>query len=81
MRYPISYDLRQPGQNYATLVSQLKKAGAKQVLLSAWAVSTTWNATQICNWVRQYTDLNDRIVVTELQNWGSYGSMTDINLV
>jgi len=81
MKYLISYDLTKPGQNYPRLYTELDRAGARRVLLSAWAFSTTSNATQIVNWLRQYVDATDRIVVTELNNWASVGSMTDINQI
>ncbi len=81
MKYLISYDLTKPGQNYTRLYAELQRAGARRALLSAWALSTTANATQIANWLRQYVDASDRILVTELNNWVSIGSMTDINQV
>lgn len=81
MKYLISYDLTLPGQNYPRLYTELQRAGAKRVLQSAWAMSTTASATQIANWLRNYVDANDRIVVTELNNWASIRSMADINQV
>ncbi len=81
MKYLISYDLTKPGQNYARLHAELQRAGARRVLQSAWALNTTTSATQIANWLRQYVDLSDRILVTELNNWASIRSMADINQV
>lgn len=40
--YLISYDLDKPGQNYDKLIARLKQHGAVRVLLSEWALSTTW---------------------------------------
>ncbi len=79
MKFLISYDLDRPGQDYRTLISGLEKSGAKRVLKSAWAIDTSWTATQIRDWVKRVTDVNDRVVVTELGKWSAYNTMTNIN--
>ncbi len=82
--YLISYDLMSPGHNYGPLIEALKKQGAKKVILSAWAISTTSTAVtavQIRDWVQSYVDSNDRIVVTELQNWATWNAMFDLNQI
>jgi hypothetical protein len=79
--YLISYDLMSPGHNYGTLIEALKKQGARKVILSAWALSTISTAAQIRDWVQSYVDSNDRIVVTELNNWATWNSMFDLNQI
>jgi hypothetical protein len=79
--YLISYDLMSPGHNYGPLIDALKKQGAKKVILSAWAISTTSTAVQIRDWVESFLGPNDRIVVTELHNWATWNSMFDLNQI
>lgn len=77
--YLISYDLDQPGQNYDQLIAALKGKGATRVLYSAWALRTGSNAVQIRDWVKQFVDSNDRILVCPLEGWASWNTMVDIN--
>jgi hypothetical protein len=79
--YLISYDLMSPGHNYGPLIDALKKQGAKKVILSAWAISTTSTAVQIRDWVESFLGPNDRIVVTELHNWATWNAMFDLNQI
>ena len=65
MRYVISYDLNNPGQDYESLISALKRSGAKRVLQSQWC--GRWKDTTAADlrdafW--QYMDSNDRLLVT-----------------
>jgi CRISPR/Cas system-associated endoribonuclease Cas2 len=84
MRYLISYDLSQPGQNYAAVVTALESIGARRVLYSQWVVrrgNTT--CAGLRDWLRGHTDANDRVLVVELDGtgWASYNTMTDINTI
>ncbi len=81
MKYLISYDLDKPGQNYTGLISDLQRSGAVRVLKSAWVINTSWSAVQIRDWVKQRTDSNDRVVVTELDNWAAHNPMAKISEV
>lgn len=81
MRYLISYDLRAPNRDYAGLYSALESIGAKRVLESAWTVRVTnMGATGIRDWVRQYTDDDDRVLVSPLQtDWAAWKALVNIN--
>ena len=70
--YLISYDLDKPGQNYARLIARLEQLGAFRVLLSQWALQTTWTAIQLRDDLRLYTDANDRLLVTQVGAWASW---------
>jgi hypothetical protein len=65
----ISYDLAQPGRNYATLSAALERIGAKRVLFSQWLLATHSSPAQ----VRDYLvtsgglDSNDRLLVVEVK--------------
>jgi hypothetical protein len=74
--YTIGYDLDKPGQNYEKLIARLKQHGAVRILLSQWALQTTWSAVQLRDDLRTYTDSNDRILVAGLTaEWASWNLM------
>ena len=74
--YTISYDLDRPGQNYTRLFARLQQLGAVRVLLSQWAVKTTWSAVQLRNDLRQHgIDGNDRLLITQVTDWAAYNMM------
>ncbi|MXY86294.1 MAG: CRISPR-associated protein Cas2 [Chloroflexi bacterium] len=81
MRYLISYDLRAPNRDYERLYSALDGIGAKRVLESAWAVQVTnMGAAGIRDWVRQYTDDDDGVLVSPLQtDWAAWRAQVNIN--
>jgi hypothetical protein len=73
--YAISYDLDRPGQNYTRLIARLQQHGAKRILMSQWALKTTWSAIELRNDLQANggIDGNDRLVITEVNsNWASY---------
>ena len=73
--YLISYDLDKPGQNYERLIARMKQLGAFHVLLSQWALATTWTAIQLRDDLMQYIDSNDRLLVTGISDWAFYNLM------
>jgi len=80
-RFIVSYDLRQPGQNYQPLFDALVALGAKRALLSLWVLRGDYKATAIRDHLSRYIDQNDRVIVTEMGDWATYGSMVDINTI
>jgi hypothetical protein len=80
----ISYDLRTPGQNYQELYDALTSIGAKRILDSAWGVRVNnMNASGICDWLRQFVDNNDRVVVSPIETDTAWTTtvLTDINTI
>jgi hypothetical protein len=65
----ISYDLDKPGQDYSALIARLNEHGAVRVLLSQWALRTSWTAVQLRDDLTKYIDANDRLLVTEIGSW------------
>jgi CRISPR/Cas system-associated endoribonuclease Cas2 len=62
--YIVSYDLRQPGQNYDALYDALRTYTKwARVNESVWAIVTTVSATQIRDHLARYVDANDRLFV------------------
>ena len=84
MRYVISYDLLTPGQNYEPLWEALRGLGAQRLLQSQWIVRRiNTNAAGLRDFVGQYIDANDRLLVTCLDStdWASLRVMVDPNTV
>ena len=74
MLYIVSYDLRTPGQDYPKLITTLKGMGGVKVLLSAWLVPSTKDATPLRQEIDQNggLDSNDRLMVVELRNHAAW---------
>ena len=84
MRYVISYDLLTPGQNYEPLWEALRGLGAQRLLQSQWIVRRiNTNAAGLRDFVGQYIDANDRLLVTCLDStdWASLRVMVNPNTV
>jgi hypothetical protein len=68
--YAINYDLRRPGQNYASLHAAIKELGAAwwHYLGSTWLVDTHLNADQIWARLSPHVDTTDFVLVIRLAN-------------
>jgi hypothetical protein len=74
--YLISYDLDKPGQNYDRVTARLKQHGAVRVLLSQWALKTTWSAIQLRDDLQANgIDSSDRLLVTELRGEWAFSNV------
>jgi hypothetical protein len=78
-RYIITYDLLSADQIYGSLVQALKNQGAHQVLLSTWILRTRWNMSQTMEWLLQYLDEKDRLVVVDYRSLEAHRSIIDLN--
>ena len=69
----ITYDLKQPGRDYATLYEGIKSDGSwAHPVESVWLLDTTRNPGEIRDYLKQFVDSNDILFVIQLhQNWGS----------
>ena len=73
MVFLISYDLRQPGRDYADLHKAIKSfATWAKPLESVWLVDTYLSAKDIYARLSPYLDQNDLIFITPIGR-GSYG--------
>ena len=62
--YIISYDLCQPGRDYETLYQALRSfPNWGKSTESTWAVVTGKTAVEIRDFLRNYIDSNDRLIV------------------
>jgi hypothetical protein len=68
MVYLITYDLRQPGRNYADLFVAIKNISGlwAHPLESVWLVDTNLSANDISNQLKPRLDGNDLIFITAL---------------
>ena len=68
MLYLISYDLKDPGQNYQKLQSAIKGLGISwcHLLESTWVINTAFDARYITNYLRRNMDTNDFLFVVEI---------------
>lgn len=73
MVYLITYDLRKPGQNYDDLYTAIKSVGEWiHPLESTWLVNSQLDAKQIHEFICQYIDRNDNVLVIRVTRdyWG-----------
>ena len=69
MRYTISYDLNAPGKNYQALYDALAGLDAHRILLSEWVTKRyDTNAPRLRDYLWQFMDTNDRLMVTCLDS-------------
>lgn len=74
MIYAINYDLKQPGQNYASLYRAIMSCGVTwHYLDSTWLVETSLDATGITNILAPHIDRDDSVLVIgvtrDYQGW------------
>lgn len=63
----VSYDLREPGQDYSGLIEELKASEAWwHHLRSTWLVSTKETADELYARLDEHLAENDRLIVLEL---------------
>ena len=69
MLYLITYDLRQPGRDYAPVYAAIKALSTGQwcrPLESVWIVKSSLDVNGIYNRIKPLVDESDRFLVTEL---------------
>ena len=75
--YLIGYDLNKTGQDYETLIEQIKKLGTWwHCLDSTWIIKSDLTATQIRDNLQSYIDSNDELLVAKLSGeaaWIGFG--------
>lgn len=78
-QYIVSYDLHQAGRDYPKLKKGIEDLGdVAKILESVWLVSHTSGAGAIRDYLKQFADGNDSIVVMELgRDWGTFNALPD----
>lgn len=70
----VTYDLKQPGRDYAPVHEYLKTFTYCKGLESVWLLDTTTSVSVVRDGLKARTDSNDKIFVTRLSphDWASY---------
>jgi len=62
----ISYDLRDPGQNYDKVIERIKQLGSwAKIHYSFWYVNSASTASQAVDFLTPVLDANDRVYVVD----------------
>ncbi len=74
----VSYDLNNPGQNYETVIAEIKKHGTwVKVEYSLFFLSTDESPKSIAEAVWRVMDQNDRLIVIDAKNNQGYWYLPD----
>ena len=74
-RYLISYDLDRPGQDYSRLISEIERLGGAKILYSEWMLKSASSAVQLRDYLRQFIDANDKLLVVALTGEAAWTSL------
>jgi len=77
-KFSISYDLDKPGQDYSRLTNRIKALGGTRILLSQWFISSNSTALNIANDLIKYMDKNDRLFVTDMNDYAWYNTLAEV---
>lgn len=75
----VSYDLNKPEQDYASLLPVLRKLGARKVLYSEWVLLSGNSAEELRDYLTQFVDNNDALLVVACGEWAGINLQTDPN--
>ncbi|MBF4508419.1 SinR family protein [Flavobacterium sp. JLP] len=76
--YLIGYDLNKSGQDYKTLIEEIKKLGLWwHCLDSTWIIKSESNATDIRNYLKKFIDTNDKLLVVRLSGESAWVGFSD----
>ncbi|OYZ18936.1 MAG: hypothetical protein B7Y39_12955 [Bdellovibrio sp. 28-41-41] len=82
MIYSISYDLKNPGQNYDGLIEKIKSLGAwAHPCESYWLVDTQLNSAAVFNILKAFLDGNDVMIVSRFNNDDFSGKVSSDKIV
>ena len=70
----ITYDLITPGQDYRVIHDAIKSLGEWcKPMESTWLINTNWSTHQINQWLLNYIDKNDRLLILDFDPSVIYG--------
>ncbi len=76
--YLIGYDLNKQGQNYEVLIEKIKTIGSWwHCLDSTWIVKSDYSAVQIRDFLKQFIDANDELLVVLLSGEAAWTGFSD----
>lgn len=69
----VTYDLKQPGRDYAPVHNFLKQFNHCKDLESVWLLDTTWTAIQMRDALSKLVDANDKFFICPVgRDWASW---------
>jgi CRISPR-associated endonuclease Cas2 len=74
-KFLIAYDLDKPGQDYSRLIDALERLGAQRAQFSLWVLRRDYTAVQIRDYLRQFIDANDRLLVVALTGEAAWSNL------
>lgn len=78
--YVVTYDLRKQGQDYESLLAELRRLGGHRALASFWLLNVDNTAQEVKDHLfNGYMDKNDLIWVSELTKKNTYMAMAGTN--
>lgn len=79
--YLVSCDLSHQKDlgDYEGLMGELKNLGAKQVLLSQWALGSKSSAVELRDHLKPFVHSDDRLVVCTMGSWAAWRAMSNMN--
>lgn len=72
MYHLISYDLKNPGRNYQSLIDAIQQFECFHVNGSCWILYSNYPAWQIRNFLAPHIDKTDNLLVCDFHTWSSY---------
>ena len=76
--YLIGYDLNEEDQDYDTLIEKIKEIGNWwHCLDSTWIVKCDNTAVEIRNFLKQFIDTNDKLLVVHLSGEAAWTGFSD----
>lgn len=76
--YLIGYDLNKSGQDYKTLIDEIKKLGTWwHCLDSTWLIKSSSNAVAIRDHLQKFIDKNDELLVVCLTGEGAWTGFSE----
>ena len=76
--YLVGYDLNKPGKDYKTLIEAIETYGTWwHHLDSTWIIKTDSTAAKIRDYLKQYVDSSDELLVVRLTGEGAWTGFND----
>ena len=76
-KFIITYDLRNPGKDYSSLISKIKTYSYSKVCESVWIIRSNLGSSEIRDSLMKEIDYNDRLFVAKLSGEAAWKNCID----
>ena len=76
-KYIVTYDLRNPGKNYSSLINKIKSYQYSKICESVWIIRSSNNSSTIRNSLLNEIDSNDCLFVAKLSGEAAWHNCID----